>query len=297
VQVEQTAEESGREQEVLAAVGELPRARLVLVEASEEVGDVLPERGDARARRRLADEIRDQHAGQHLYEEAIRRTGLGAGQEVLEVGCGTGVFLRAAADRGAHVVGLDASAALLELARDRVPEAELVAGDLQFLPFDDARFDVVAGFNSFFFAADIAAALREVGRVAKPGAPVVIQVWGRPDRCDLTALKQAMAALVPAPDAGAPASPALWEPGVLEAVAAEAGLAPQSAFDLSWAYEFPDEDTLGRAMLAPGNVVGVIEAVGEGPVRAAIIEALAPYRTRGGGYRLENEWHTLIATA
>ena len=39
------------------------------------------------------------------YEEAIRRLGIGSGQRVLEVGCGSGVFLRAAADRGAHVTG------------------------------------------------------------------------------------------------------------------------------------------------------------------------------------------------
>ena len=102
------------------------------------------------------------------YEEAIRRVGLGAGQRVLEVGCGSGVFLRAAADRGASVVGLDASETLIELARARVPEAELVVGDMQFLPYDDDTFDLVAGFNSFFFAADMVAALREAGRVASP---------------------------------------------------------------------------------------------------------------------------------
>ncbi len=34
------------------------------------------------------------------------------------------------------------------------------------------------------------AALREAGRVAKPGAPVVIQVWGAHERCDLEAMKQ-----------------------------------------------------------------------------------------------------------
>ena len=51
---------------------------------------------------------------------------------------------------------------------------------MQFLPYDDDQFDVVAGFNSFFFAADMVAALREAARVAKLGTPVVIQVWGRP---------------------------------------------------------------------------------------------------------------------
>ena len=230
------------------------------------------------------------------YEEAIRRVGIGAGQHVLEVGCGSGVFLRLAADCGAEVYGLDASEPLLALAQRRVPEAELRLGDLQFLPYRDDLFDVVAGFNSFFFAADMVAALREASRVAKPGAPVVIQVWGRPERCALEAMKHAVAPFLPPPDPDAPRGSELWEPGVLEAFAAEAGLAPGSAFDCSWAYEFPDEQALVRGMLAAGGIALVAEAVGGGLVETAIAEALGPYRTDSGGYLLENEWHYLIAT-
>jgi cyclopropane fatty-acyl-phospholipid synthase-like methyltransferase len=53
------------------------------------------------------------------YEEAIRRVGIDAGQRVLEVGCGTGDFLRLAADRGARTFGLDASHELLAQAGAR----------------------------------------------------------------------------------------------------------------------------------------------------------------------------------
>src|SRR5687768_10769216 len=109
------------------------------------------------------------------YEEAIRRVGIEPGSRVLDIGCGTGVFLRAAVDRAAEVFGLDASESLLELARGRVPDAELRGGDMEALPYDDDTFDLVTGFNAFFFASDIVTALREAGRVAKPGAPVVIQ--------------------------------------------------------------------------------------------------------------------------
>jgi SAM-dependent methyltransferase len=230
------------------------------------------------------------------YEEAIRRTGLEAGWNVLEVGCGTGVFLRLCAGRGARVTGLDASAALLELARTRVPEAELVVGDMQFLPFADDAFDLVAGFNAFFFAADMVAALDEAGRVARSGAPVVVQVWGDPARCDLTVVKDAVRSLLPAAR-DAPESPRLWEPGVLEEIVQAAGLRPEACYDLSWAYSFPDERSLAAAMLAPGLVVEMVDLVGEEPVRRAILEALEPYRTPAGGYRLENEWHTMIARA
>jgi cyclopropane fatty-acyl-phospholipid synthase-like methyltransferase len=51
------------------------------------------------------------------YEEAIRRVRVTPGQRVLDIGCGTGVFLRLLADNGAKPFGLDASEALLEIAR------------------------------------------------------------------------------------------------------------------------------------------------------------------------------------
>jgi SAM-dependent methyltransferase len=172
------------------------------------------------------------------YEEAIHRIGVAPGGRVLDVGCGSGVFLRLVADRGARAFGLDASEALLALARARVPEADLRLGDMQSLPYADDVFDLVTGFNSFFFAADMVAAVREAGRVARPGAPVVLQVWGRPERCDLEAMKQAVRPFLRAPRAGTPAAPALWRPGVLEGVAAQAGLTPERSFDTRWAYRY-----------------------------------------------------------
>ena len=73
------------------------------------------------------------------------------------------MFLRRAADLGTDVVGLDSSEALLEL----VPEADLRLADMEALPFGESSFDLVAGFNSFFFAVDMVAALREASRVAR----------------------------------------------------------------------------------------------------------------------------------
>ncbi|HSD75887.1 MAG TPA: class I SAM-dependent methyltransferase [Solirubrobacteraceae bacterium] len=231
------------------------------------------------------------------YEEAIRRVGVAAGDRVLDVGCGSGVFLRAAADRGARAYGLDASEALLAIARGRVPGADLRTGDMESLPYDDDAFDLVTGFNSFFFAADMTAALREARRVAKPGAPVVIQVWGRPERCDLDAMKRAVRPFLPPPPPGTPPAPALWRPGVLEGIARRAGLTPGEAFDTSWAYEFPDDEALARGLVAAGGIAELAGPAREADVRAAIVTALAPHRTSAGGYRLGNEWHYLVARA
>ena len=95
------------------------------------------------------------------YEDALSRVGLEPEQLVLDVGCGVGSFLRLVADRGARACGIDASEALLDVARTRLPDADLRVGDMEALPYDDDTFDLVTGFNSFFFANDIVAALRE----------------------------------------------------------------------------------------------------------------------------------------
>ncbi len=231
------------------------------------------------------------------YEAALDRIGIGSGQKVLDLGCGTGMFLRLAADRGAETFGLDASEALLELAGERAPEADLRLGDMEALPYEDDSFDVVTGFSSFFFAVDMVAALREAGRVAKPGAPVVIQVWGRHERCDLEAMKEIMRPLLPPRPDGAPLQPELWKPGALEEMAAAAGLEAGESFDLSWAYEYPDSATLGRAMMAPAGLAAMVGPDREDEVRAAIVDGLAPFRNADGAYLLDNEFHYLIAAA
>ena len=208
---------------------------------------------------------------------------------MLDAGCGTGVFLRLCADRGAHVSGIDASEGLLEVARERVPEADLRLGDLQTLPYADDAFDLVTGFTSFFFAEDMVAALREAGRVAKPGAPIVIQVFGRPEHCDLEAMKAAVATF------RGEDHRSYWRPGIAEELASQAGLTVEHAFDSTWAYAYPDETTLADHMLAAGGAGFIAGPEREGEMRDAIRDALAHCRQPDGGYRVANEWHVVIA--
>jgi SAM-dependent methyltransferase len=229
------------------------------------------------------------------YEAALARTGLEPGWRVLDIGCGAGAFLRLVADRGGEAHGIDASEALVDYARERLPEADLRVGEMEELPWEDGSFDLVTGFNAFFFANDMVAALREAGRVAKPGSPLVIQVWGAHERCELEAMKQIARPFLPPRPAGAPPDPDLSQPGLLRELATSAGLSPREEFDLTWPFEYPDATTLGRAVVAVAGLAVLAGVDREEELKAAIVDGLAPYKQPDGSYRLSNEYHYLIA--
>jgi hypothetical protein len=126
---------------------------------------------------------------------------------------------------------------------------------------------------------------------------VVIQVWGRPEACDLEPMKSVTRRFMPPPAANAPSPFELSRPGVLEALATAAGLESGDVFDVSWAYEYGDEDELARGMLAPAGVGDLVGIERQAELRAAIVEALASRRAADGSYRLNNEFHFLIASA
>ena len=86
-------------------------------------------------------------------------------------------------------------------------------------------------------------------------------------------------------------------PGALEALAAAAGLAPETTFVSSLAYRFLDEETLARALVAAAGLALLVGPDREAEAKAAIVTGLAPYRTADGGYVLENEFRYLLARA
>jgi hypothetical protein len=84
---------------------------------------------------------------------------------------------------------------------------------------------------------------------------------------------------------------------VLEGLSREAGLTPESAFDVSYTFEYPHEDTLVRLMSAPMGLAELAGPAREPALRRDILEALAQYRLADGSYRLTNEFHYLVARA
>jgi ubiquinone/menaquinone biosynthesis C-methylase UbiE len=100
-----------------------------------------------------------------LYQQLQRFPGA---TSLLEVGCGTGHFTRWFARLGFHVIGLDASPAMLEQARLRNGTSYL-QGDARALPFENQCFDLIALITTLEFVTDPVQALREAMRVARQG--------------------------------------------------------------------------------------------------------------------------------
>jgi ubiquinone/menaquinone biosynthesis C-methylase UbiE len=231
-----------------------------------------------------------------LFEAILRKSGVGKNTILLDIGCGAGMFCKMAASRGAKVSGIDASEPLVQIARTRVRHGDFRSGDMENLPYPDRMFNLVTGINSFQFAESIPGALREARRVAQNGAQVVMAVWGKPEDCEATAAMRAVGSFLPPPPVSRDRKP-LYSRGTIEAIAEEAGLNPGTAEEVACSWEFPDEQSSMRAILSAGLSTIAIERAGEQVVREAILKAIGPFKTLGGGYRFRNTFLVLISRA
>jgi SAM-dependent methyltransferase len=108
---------------------------------------------------------------------AMRAIAPWAGRTVIDLGCGTGYWLRRYAGEAARVVGVEPDPALRSAARraaDALPATDVLAGSAEHLPLADRSADLVHARFAYFFPPGADAGLAEVLRVLRPGGRLVM---------------------------------------------------------------------------------------------------------------------------
>jgi trans-aconitate methyltransferase len=97
------------------------------------------------------------------------------GERILDVGCGDGALTRRIADRGAEVVGIDSSGAMVEAAREAGMDARMARAEA--LAFE-AEFDGVFSNAALHWVSDSESVVRGISKALKPGGRFVAEFGG-----------------------------------------------------------------------------------------------------------------------
>ena len=221
------------------------------------------------------------------------RAGVGPGTELVDIACGSGYAASAAARRGATVSGLDASEALLAIARARTPAGDFRAGDMFALPFDDDSFDVATSFNGIWKGCE--GALVEARRVVRPGGLVGFTFWGAPKRLGLMPYFATVIELSPADHVDATMDQGdTGRPGVAEQMLKDAGLEFADRGTAQVVTELPDLDLTVRALAASGPSWPAIQNVGYDQFAETLLQAMRPLHVDGIGVRIVSEFGWIV---
>jgi ubiquinone/menaquinone biosynthesis C-methylase UbiE len=116
-----------------------------------------------------------------VHDQLVELLGIGPGDRLLDLASGTGEVAIRAARAGATVTAIDLGAPMIEKARRSAEEAGVDVtfdiGDVEYLPYDDASFDVLASAFGLVFAPDHANVASELARVCSPGGRLGFTAW------------------------------------------------------------------------------------------------------------------------
>ena len=214
---------------------------------------------------------------------------------MLDVATGPGYVAERAAARGARVVGIDLAEGMLELARQRVADVELLRADAEELPFDDASFDAVVGGFVINHLPHPQRALAEATRVLVPGGQVAFSVWDRPERMRVIgvvteAIESAGVDRGDALPAGGPDPYRFADEGEFRALLEAAGLVGVAVRTVELTHRVAGPDELLRGLLGSSvrtaTVLRTLGAAARRRTRVALERMVEPYRTSDGALEL-----------
>jgi ubiquinone/menaquinone biosynthesis C-methylase UbiE len=134
----------------------------------DEVADIYDDRYDRK---------RGKFYHAHISERVLESVPMGG--RILDVGCGTGLFLRMYEERGGCGIGIDLSREMIRKARKRCESSEFFVGNAEILPFREGSFDAVCSLMAFSYVRRPAHLLSEVFRVLRPEGKVAICTMGK----------------------------------------------------------------------------------------------------------------------
>jgi ubiquinone/menaquinone biosynthesis C-methylase UbiE len=129
----------------------------------------------------IYDDRYDQKRGRFYHAHISERVleGIPPGKRILDLGCGTGLFLRAYEEQGGSGIGLDLSREMIRRARIRCGTSEFFVGNAEVLPFRDESFDAVCSLMAFSYVKRPGLFLLEALRVLRPGGRISICTLGK----------------------------------------------------------------------------------------------------------------------
>jgi len=200
-------------------------------------------------------------ANSREYSFVHHRLGLGDGDRLLDIACGSGFAIELARSRGAVCAGIDASERLVAVARDRNLECDIRIGDMHALPWEDDSFDVVTSFRGIWGTTPDA--VDEARRVLVTGGRFTMTVWGN--------VGKSPGAWMFAPFLWATEEKvehqanmvALGRPGVGEAFLADRGFEVGERFEVPFVLEYADPATYARGLASTGPAFEAIQSIGE----------------------------------
>lgn len=115
----------------------------------------------------------------HTHISTFIMSALPKGGKLLDIGCGTGLFVERYIEAGGSAIGLDISRKMIDKARHRCTTCEYTLGSGEKIPFCDNSFDAVSSLLVFSYIKDPETMLNEAYRVLKPGGKIAICTLGK----------------------------------------------------------------------------------------------------------------------